>query len=49
MEGFARFSGMLPTHHQEPLLIWRDEHAWIGLPQVSVGQVRDARGVDDSD
>ena len=40
---------MLTTYHQETLLIWGDEYAWIGLLQDSVGQVGDARGVDDPD
>jgi hypothetical protein len=40
---------MLTTHHQETLLLWGDEHAWIGLLHDSVGQVPDARGIDDSD
>jgi hypothetical protein len=42
-------SDMLTTHHQETPLIWGDEPASIGLLHDSVGQVRDARGVDDSD
>ena len=44
---FARSSGMLT--YQETALSWGDEPAWIGLLQDSVGQVGDARGVDDPD